>query len=172
MRRGRLAAGMGSVALAAVLLGCQASSATQDASPTAPPEPDRTVSPSEATGEATSVFDLAVGDCFSASGSQLSEVVVVSCEQPHVYEAFAVVDHPAAADAAYPGDDAINIAAVDACRASFEDYVGVDYESSRWFMTNLTPSEGTWAQGDREIVCTLALEDETEVTDSARGSAE
>ena len=61
-------------------------------------------------------------------------------------------------------------AADEACRPAFEDYVGVAYDDSEWFGTFINPSEETWAEGDREIVCVLHTEDETEVTGSAEGS--
>lgn len=135
------------------------------ASPTAPP-----------TGEETSVFDIAVGDCFSVDADQFDTVVVVDCEQPHEYETFHVFDHGAGPSEPYPGDDALFAFADTECQAPFEEYVGHDYQTSIWFITSITPSEDTWADGDREIVCTLNQQDENEepitVTGSAEGSAQ
>ena len=135
------------------------------ASPTAAP-----------TGEETSVFDLEVGDCFSVDSDQFDTVVVVDCEQPHEYEAFQVFDHPAGPDEAYPGDDTLFEFADTECQPPFEEYVGHDYQTSIWYITSITPSEDTWADGDREIVCTLNQQDENDepitVTGSAEGSAE
>lgn len=122
-------------------------------------------------GEPTHVLDLEVGDCFSAEGDQIGEVLVVACEERHVYEVFALVEHPTPEDEPYPGDDEILEYADEECRDPFEDYVGLDYESSDWYITSVTPSEETWAEDDREIVCTLNLEDESEVTGSAEGTA-
>lgn len=122
-------------------------------------------------GEATSVFDLEEGDCFGAAGEQVETVNVVDCEDPHIYEVYALVDYESD-DQAYPGAEDVSAYADEQCEASFEDFVGIEYESSRWYITSVTPSEETWADGDREIVCTLNLEDESEVTGSAEDSGE
>jgi hypothetical protein len=122
-------------------------------------------------GEETSVFDLEEGDCFGAAGEQVETVGVVDCEEPHIYEVFALVEYESDDDE-YPGEEAVSAYADEQCEAEFEDFVGLDYESSRWFITSVTPSEETWADGDREIVCALNLEDESEVTGSAEDSGE
>lgn len=123
-------------------------------------------------GEETSVFDLEVGDCFSESEEELETVTVVDCETAHVYEVYHVFDHEAGDDEAYPGDTEILEYADTECQVPFEDFVGLDYQSSQWYITSVTPSQETWDQGDREIVCTVNLEDGSEVTGSAGGSAE
>jgi hypothetical protein len=123
-------------------------------------------------GVETSVFDLRPGDCFSSGETAIVSVLVVDCDQRHVYEAFAVFDHEAGPDDDYPGDDAIGEYANTACQPPFEEYVGIAYEDSIWYITSIPPSEETWAEGDREIVCTLTNEQETEVTGSAAGSGE
>ena len=124
------------------------------------------------SGEETSVFDLEVGDCFSASEDQLETVNVVDCGESHVYEVFYVFDHEAGGDEEYPGDQEILEYADTECQGPFEDFIGLDYQSSQWYITSVTPSQETWDQGDREIVCTVNLEDESEVTGSAEGTAE
>ena len=168
------------------LAGCQ--SASDDVTPSVA---DRSVAPSASTqpsAEAsessadagdpveTSVFELEVGDCFSAESDSILFVSVVDCEQSHTYEAFFVFDHEAGPDEEYPGDDAMLTYADDACRPPFEEFVGMDYESSIWYITSVTPSAETWAEGDREIICTLDQQDADgeaiEVTGTAEGSAE
>ena len=150
------------------------SEASATASAVAPTESEAAASPTD-SGE-TSVFDLEVGDCFSAESDQLDTVLVVDCAQPHEYEAFHVFDHDAGADAPYPGDDALFDFADTECQPPFEEFVGHDYQTSIWYITSLTPSEETWADGDREIVCTLNQQDENaepiSVTGSAEGAAE
>ena len=163
--------------------GCQSEADDETPSPSASVAPSTSAStaPSVAAstapsatvgGEDVSVFDLEAGDCFSADAEQLESVLVVDCAQPHVYEAFHVFDHEAGPDDAYPGDDQIVEYADAQCQPPFEEFVGTDYESSIWYITSVTPSSETWAEGDREIVCTLNTEDESEVTGSAEGSAE
>jgi hypothetical protein len=175
----------GPLALLIALAACQSPSPTPSAdnattSPagsvaavTASPSPSASGSGSgDPEGVETSVFDLRPGDCFSSGETAIVSVSVVDCDQPHVYEAFAVFDHEAGPDDEYPGDQAIGEDANSACRPPFEEYVGIAYEDSIWYITSIPPSEETWAEGDREIVCTLTNEQETEVTGSAEGSGE
>lgn len=122
-------------------------------------------------GEETSVFDLAVGDCFTGS-VEAESVEVFDCEDPHVFEVYAVFDYEAGPDEAYPGDEEIGSVADDRCVDEFEPYIGEEYASSRWFATVIRPSEDSWRFGDREILCAVSLEDESEVTGSAEGSGE
>ena len=127
-------------------------------------------------GEETSVFDLEVGDCFSADSDEVATVLIVDCDQPHTYEAYFVFDHQAGPGDAYPGDQEILEFADGECRPPFEEFVGKDYESSIWYITSIPPSADTWEAGDREIICTLNQEDAggeaIEVTGSAEGTAE
>lgn len=124
-------------------------------------------------GEETSVFDLEVGDCFTASGDEVETVTVVDCDESHVYEAFAIFDHEAGDGEPYPGDQELLEYADAACQSPFEDYVGIEYQSSIYWITSVTPSEETWSDGDREIVCTLKLGEEgQETTGSAEGTGQ
>jgi hypothetical protein len=125
-----------------------------------------------ASGIQTSAFDLEVGDCFSTDDiSTVTEVTVVDCGASHVYEVFGLTDYEASATDAFPGDDTLNTAADAACRPAFNDYVGIAYDDSDWYGTFINPSESTWADGDREIVCVLHTQEETAVTGSAKDTA-
>ena len=181
VRRSVVAVGLvGALALA----GCQSATDASPSESAAETEEESVAAsasassaPSESAtsgGEETSVFDLEVGDCFGATtADQVDSVVVVDCEETHIYEVFALVDHEAGGDEAYPGDDAIGQYAADVCSGPFTDYVDHDYETSVYWITTVTPSAETWADGDREIVCTLKLGEEAqETTGSAEGSAE
>jgi hypothetical protein len=183
----RRAAIIGTVILALAMAACDAASDEQTAQTTASPSAAATPSASataaasptdgddddSAGGEETSVFDLEVGDCFSATGDEVESVTVVDCDEPHIYEVFAVFDHEAGEDEPYPGDDALLEYADSECQPHFEDYVGADYETSVYWITSVTPSEQTWDDDDREIVCTLKLgEQGEETTGSAEGSGE
>jgi len=152
------------------------SSRSTTASPSAPEETHLVATPTAtSSGTETSVFDLEVGDCFSAESDQLETVDVVDCDLPHEYEAFFVFDHEAGPDEAFPGDRQVLEYADAACQPPFDEFVGHDYKTSIWFITPLSPSEATWADGDREIVCTLDQRDDDGepimVIGSARGSA-
>jgi hypothetical protein len=176
------------VVVALTLLGRSATSsaspspsafATEVSVPTSsPPGESQAASsaPAAPSGEETSVFELEVGDCFSTDDDQLETVVVVDCEQPHEYEVFALIEHGAGADEPYPGDAEVLEYADTQCQPPFEAYVGHDYQTSIWYITSLSPSEETWADGDREIVCTLNQQDDNQepiaVTGTAEGSAQ
>lgn len=122
-------------------------------------------------GEATAANDLAPGDCFNTDGSQVDEVTVVDCEQPHFYETFLNYDMTQGADETYPGDEAVLDDADGQCRPAFEEYVGTPYDDSALFITVIRPSESTWGDGDRTVICVLNEEDaDTEMTGSAQGS--
>ncbi len=168
--------------LAGVLIigGCGAP--TEEPTPTADPSPTEEASASAAAtaapsadpsgGSETSVFELEPGDCFSVGRDDLTAVVVVDCEAPHEYETFALLDHPAGADEPYPGDAQMLEHADSACQPPFESFVGHDYQTSIWFITSLTPTDQTWADGDREIVCTLNQQDDHREPIAVTGSAE
>lgn len=174
------------IAVVMALAGCQSTSddvtpsvADRSVAPSASTQPSAEASASSTNADEpveTSVFDLEVGDCFSAEGDSVESVMVVDCEQSHTYEAFFVFDHEAGPDEEYPGDDAMLDYADEACQPPFEEFVGTDYESSIWYITSVTPSAETWADGDREIICTLDQQDADgeaiEVTGTAEGSAE
>jgi hypothetical protein len=54
---------------------------------------------------------------------------------------------------------------------SSRDYVAIDYQSSIYWITSVTPSAQTWEDGDRQIVCALKLGEEgEEMTGSAEGT--
>jgi hypothetical protein len=117
-------------------------------------------SASATAGDMVSVFDLETGDCFdSAAERTVEEVERIDCAAPHTYEVFAVVEHPGGADDLYPGDEAIASFAGVQCRAEFETFIGLDYDSSELSIFYLHPSAETWATGDREVLCTVFSED-------------
>ena len=123
-----------------------------------------------------SVFDLQQGDCFDAglnSGqvTEISEVRAIPCAEPHVYEMFSVADYPAgespsAADADYTPWERDN------CLGRFEAYVGINYDSSMYYISALVPTDSSWAQGDHTLMCFLHNDPESAMTGSARGAAQ
>ncbi len=126
-------------------------------------------------GGTLSVTEMEVGDCFSTDGeTEIADVDAVPCNEPHDYEVFAVRDH----DGPLPLTDASYASAFDTlCVADFEAYVGADWETSEIYGDMITPSEESFADGDREYICYLYepdLETETEVlvlNESLRGAA-
>ena len=115
-----------------------------------------------------SAFDLDVGECFNQpeSGSAVGEVELVECDEPHDFEVFHLVD---VEDGEFPGESAVNEFADVACAAAFEGYVGRDYQSSGLYVSYLHPTAASWAEGDREVVCLLRM-DNGQLSGSMRGS--
>jgi hypothetical protein len=101
-------------------------------------------------------FELRTGDCFddneSLYGSEIDSLPGVPCSEPHDNEVYAVVaiDLPE-----FPGNDAMGDLAMDKCMGQFASFVGRDYESSSLDIYTLYPSEESWRQSDREVVCAL-----------------
>lgn len=116
------------------------------------------------------VFQLRVGDCLNSSdldAEEVSTVPVLPCANPHedeVYYSFNV------SGTEFPGTDAINVEAETTCLAEFATFVGVDYESSVLGWWPFTPTEGSWGQGDREVLC-LIYDPAGDVTGTLAGSA-
>ncbi|MGH8993432.1 MAG: septum formation family protein [Acidimicrobiia bacterium] len=110
-----------------------------------------------------SVYELRTGDCFNG-GQRVAEevgkertvdqVTAVPCGQAHDNEVFAVFDHPAAKDADFPGEEAVNQVAQDGCLERFEAYVGRPYAGSDLQVAVIAPAEKSWTEeDDRAIVC-------------------
>lgn len=112
-----------------------------------------TDSPSDSSaGDSTDIFTVSVGDCVNAGNStgEVSEVPVVACSEPHDSEAYASV---LMEDGEFPGDEAVSQRAGDECTAAFAGFVGLDFAASELDFAFYYPTESSWAQGDREILC-------------------
>jgi len=118
-----------------------------------------------------SVFDLQVGDCFDADmGAEVTDVSAIPCAEPHVYEMYAVADYPAG-EVPSAFDEDFTLWETDICVGRFEDYVGLDFNSSVFYIGTLVPSDESWADGDRALQCFLYNSTESPLTGSAQGSA-
>ena len=119
----------------------------------------------------TSVFEMAIGDCFDdpSQFDEVSSLPTIDCAEPHDNEVFAMFDYTGSA--VYPGVEVLQNAADNGCIASFEDYVGIDYFESEIYYSALWPSEGSWDDGDREIICFAYEGDLSKITGSLQGVA-
>jgi len=116
----------------------------------------------------TSVYDLEVGDCFTADlGALLEFVDVQDCASPHEYEVYASLLEP---DGDFPGGNALEQDAQDRCTSSFADFVGIRYENSKLTINFLSPTRADWEAGNRSVLCFLSEPGE-ELAGSARQSA-
>lgn len=104
--------------------------------------------------DAAGIFDVQVGDCIGAFDEEsVTELPVTPCDQPHDQEVYASFEVEDAAE--FPGHDAIREQANERCLAEFESFVGIGYDESELYVEFLTPSEDSWGEGDREVLCTV-----------------
>jgi hypothetical protein len=112
------------------------------------------------------VHDLSPGDCFvgrpfppkdaGAEKRTVLLVAAVSCSKAHDKEVFAVFDHPAKPDGAFPGEDEVAKVAQDGCAERFEGYVRQPFGESDLQVAVIAPGPVPWDKdNDRRIVCTL-----------------
>ncbi len=163
------------IAVVAVAGGCGTatpSPSTPSAVPVSPPPgtadpsaapsaaPDRTATPApsrEVFYQATE--DLRVGDCYEpvedADDQTLLAAIIVPCEQPHPNEVFGLGDLAGGPDAPFPGVDPVDDDAIELCDSAFESYVGVALDNSRYSYVYYTPTEESWAGGDRVVMCSV-----------------
>ncbi|MEX2323656.1 MAG: septum formation family protein [Acidimicrobiia bacterium] len=105
--------------------------------------------------DATNVRGLRVGDCLNDRPFSKTSVVKVSCADPHdreVYFAFDLADGP------YPGEFALEEAAWGRCLDVFDLLFG---SGSELWVGLLTPTEATWALGDRTVHCAVGGDERT-----------
>ena len=116
--------------------------------------------PRDASGSATAannnadVFSIKVGDCLNdatASGT-VTTAPIVPCSQPHDSEAFTSITMK---DGDFPGTDAVKAQADQGCAGAFPGFVGIPYNDSKLDISYYFPTSDSWANGDREILCTV-----------------
>ncbi len=114
------------------------------------PETGELVEPTE-----VDVFDLRVGDCLDGftDDSQIREITALPCSEEHTDEIMAAID--LSDEDEYPGTEAMQERADEACYEEFEEFVGVRWEDSQLDYGFLAPTEESWAEGDRQILCTV-----------------
>jgi hypothetical protein len=111
---------------------------------------------------------LTVGHCLAEfpDAAELVSIEPLPCSEPHSDEIYA---SGSLADGAYAGTSAIEVAARNLCLGEFAAFVGIPYEDSVLDIGYLTPTEKEWADGEREVLCTI-LDPAEEVTGSLRSS--
>ncbi len=122
------------------------------------------------------VFSLEVGDCFNNPKDGLYEdevedVDIVECSESHDNEVYAIAEYPADDDAPYPPIHSIVSFAEEACGEEFEDYVGAQFEDSRFDVSYLHPLPDGWELlDDRGITCFLYDASVVKLVGSQKGS--
>ena len=116
-------------------------------------ERDASGSPTAENDDAD-VFSIKVGDCLNdatASGT-VTTAPIVPCSQPHDSEAYKSI---LMKDGDFPGEDAVKAQADQGCADAFPDFVGIAYDDSNLNISYYFPTSDSWANGDREILCTI-----------------
>ncbi len=122
----------------------------------------------------TDFVDLKVGDCVNDLVALDYPVIlgldVVDCASAHDSEIYALPT--LSGSSTYPGDDAVQTLADDACHTAFAPYVGIAVESSDLDYDYYTPTESGWtSDGDRTATC-VVFHDDAQTTGSVKGTAE
>ena len=128
-------------------------------------------------GRTVSALSVKPGDCVvapTAITTEVKDLTVVPCSQPHQQEVYALAPYPLPAGtektAAYPGEAVLKAFADGACLGAFTAYVGTDYRDSSLFFTYLLPSARGWQAGqDRDVTCVITTTG-AKRTSSVKGS--
>lgn len=113
----------------------------------------------------TSAFDVKVGDCMNEqSATEVTDVPVVDCGEPHDEEIYHLYDVADDIDVATIEDEAWTT-----CEDEFEPFVGLAYDESVLDYYILIPTEESYANGDRTVNC-IVYEPDTKPTGSLAGA--
>lgn len=116
------------------------------------------------------VEDLSVGDCFQIPAEiEVVTVEIVSCEEPHDVEVYAVKQLDQGTDEPYPGLFALDESSFTVCVDDFEDFVGSPYEDSILDVFWFSPTPESWEEGDRLVTCSVTRLDFQRSVGTARG---
>ena len=115
------------------------------------------------------VFVLSIGDCFDAATGTISTTEGLPCSSSHENEY--VGEYELVVDV-FPGSDSLTNEAYEKCLPLVAEYVGDTdkvveaYPNLSW--SGLTPTEESFAEGDRTVGCFIGLTDGGRLTESLR----
>jgi hypothetical protein len=118
------------------------------------------------------VFSIVVGDCLNDADvpDEVLTLPIVDCAEPHDSEVFARSE---STETAFPGADALQERLVAFCHGdAFTDFIGIPFVESRYATRGYYPTTASWANGDRELLCTLVDESGAQLTGSLAGVEE
>ncbi|MBW4031909.1 MAG: hypothetical protein HIU88_04505 [Acidobacteria bacterium] len=100
------------------------------------------------------VFSLKVGDCLNdaAATGTVTTAPIVPCNMPHDSEAYFAITMTGTA---FPGDQAVKDQASQGCATAFPAFIGISYNDSSLSISYYFPTAESWANGDRQILCTV-----------------
>jgi len=123
-------------------------------------------------GDDVAADDLEVGQCveLDVDDTEISSLPLVDCDEPHQAEVYLVEDIEGGDE--IPDTDSLIARGQELCAGdAFEAYVGTSYEQSELEFYTVYPSEDTWEDGDREIVCLAIRPDGGDLTATVRDTA-
>lgn len=143
-------------------------------------EPAEPEGPPVVIGAPLNPFDLRAGQCYNEGSwfddereRRIELTATVGCEQPHQREVFFEAEFPAPNGAPFPGDVAMDEWSTELCYTAFSDFVGLDYELSRYEIGFIHPTEATFEHEvgrHRRVTCVLFDLSGDELTGSAQNS--
>ncbi len=114
-----------------------------------------------------SVFNAEVGECVESISDltgTVSELPETECTEDHEGEIFFLFEHEGDDDD-FPGSQALQEEAAEECQGEeFEDYTGVPFEETVIGVAIITPTDGSWSDGDRESICVLSIGEAVDVS--------
>ncbi|MDR1212894.1 MAG: septum formation family protein [Propionibacteriaceae bacterium] len=151
----RLAAGLAALGLAGLLASCSLFNTSAN----------RGEDGDIVSGGGLDVFSISVGDCFIVPNDDtVSEIAALPCSQAHDAEFTAKFDVSITSFDEYD----IRAEAEEYCEAVMYSYVGPNWEEAGFDYSWLSPTEGSWGNGDREVDC-FAYTMDVNLTSSVQG---
>lgn len=117
----------------------------------------------------TEVFDLEPGNCLLHPGfGQVREVERVDCDGPHDLEVFHTFELPGEV---LPTRALMRLATEAGCSGEpFTRYVGIEFHESELSLQPIVPTQATWDEGDRQVICTVYDPEAGTLVGTVRGS--
>ncbi|GAA2172816.1 hypothetical protein GCM10009784_04770 [Arthrobacter parietis] len=115
--------------------------------------------------EGISPLELVAGDCILGFDSTdlSADVTTVTCTTPHNAQLLATTSFPE--DSEFPGEAALNASGDDLCNSvAIDENAAAEYAGLT--LTQVTPTSGTWADGDRRIDCFVVSDEGNVITDT------
>ena len=117
-------------------------------------------------------LDLPVGTCFDDPHHDVDlvtsdDIPIVDCDGPHANEVF---NNSKVEGEEFPGDASVHLQADSVCYSSFEDYVGMAYESSVYDFSWYFPTAESWSIGGTNIICFAYNADLADMSGSIKGT--
>ena len=101
---------------------------------------------------AGNAFSLEEFQCFNEPDEEeVFNVEIVDCDENHDLEIYRIFD----IDGGTYDATVIDQQALDLCLAQFDGFIGTEYATSDFEIYYLQPTEESWDDGDREVVCAV-----------------